>query len=136
VQQRQNSGPSNKAYCQQSGISEKALRLVAETAHVPAESGRQPIVEIKPPTVKEDLIYIRFRKYCIARGCTDLRRGIAGLPPFLSQQFGQELRGQSISVLRQADRTSCQGPLTRFLAFFVYGRLLPFFSAIQGLAIN
>ena len=61
IRERQNSGLSNKEYCRQNGLSERAyyywLRKLRQTA---AEEMPQ-IIEMETPATKEDKVYIRYR---------------------------------------------------------------------------
>ena len=56
----QNSGLSNKEYCRQNGISEKAYYYWLRKLRNAAAEGIPQIVEMEPPAV-EDKVYIRFR---------------------------------------------------------------------------
>ena len=56
----QNSGLSNKEYCRQNGISEKAYYYWLRKLRNAAAEGIPQIVEMEPPAV-EDKVYIRIR---------------------------------------------------------------------------
>ena len=57
----QNSGLSNKEYCRQNGISEKAYYYWLRKLRSAAAESIPQIVEVEPPAAMEDKVYIRIR---------------------------------------------------------------------------
>ena len=57
----QNSGLSNKEYCRQNGISEKAYYYWLRKLRSAAADSIPQIVEVEPPAAMEDKVYIRIR---------------------------------------------------------------------------
>ena len=61
IQDCQNSGLSNKAYCQQNGISEKTYYYWLRKLRTTAAERMPQIVKMETPDAKDDKVYIRFR---------------------------------------------------------------------------
>ncbi len=141
IQECRRSGLSNKAYCQQQGISEKTYYLLAaKSAHggsgaggatdrgTGAKGGKTDRSAVYPVSGSGTdaagrdghggsgsgatvgaaaMIDLRqVSKYYVACGYTDLRRGIDGLAAMVTQQYGKELREDSLFLFcgRRTDR--------------------------------
>ena len=61
IRECQSSGLSNKEYCRQHGISEKSYYYWLRKLRSAAAERIPQIVEVEPPAIAEDKVYIRFR---------------------------------------------------------------------------
>ena len=61
IRECQSSGLSNREYCRQQGISEKTYYYWLRKLRSAAAEGIPQIVEVEPPSIAEDKVYIRFR---------------------------------------------------------------------------
>ena len=126
IQECRDSGLTNREFCRQRGIPEKKFYYWLRKLRTQALEAAQPqIVPISPGAAAASrngrsrrsgrgfafhsngmIDLSQVRRYYVACGYTDLRRGIDGLAAIVTQQFGAQLNEESLFLFcgRRTDR--------------------------------